>query len=235
MRPAFCALLVLSFASFAAPASAQTSSPEPKADWSKVARISNGAEIGVRPDNTKTRNVTVLAADERGLTVLHSLNDSVPAPAREYVRELYKSWPKFFSNPGDRSYEDRRRNIKISTAGVMVDGRKVADWSAIVERIPRERVIEVTTRDGIKDGFLIGFAVPMTFYAVGCIPLRCSGEVVPLLVANSVAWGVIGIVIDAANGGTRVLYARPDNRSTEINFGPIAGAGRKGGMLTLRF
>ena len=232
MRPALNALLVLSLAT---PAAAQDASPEPKANWSKVARISNGSRIGVRPDNTRTRTVTVLTADDRGLTVLHSLNDSVPAPAREYVRELYKSWPEFFSNPGDRSYEDQRRHVKISTAGVVVNGRKVADWSAVVERIPRERVIEVTTRDGIKDGFLIGFAVPMTFYAVGCIPLRCSGEVVPLLVANSVAWGVIGLVIDAANGGSRVLYARPDNRSTQIDFGPIAGASRKGAMLTLRF
>ena len=235
MRPALRTLLIVLAVSIPRPAAAQTPSPDPKADWSKVAHIRDGREIGVRPDNARTRQVRVLAADDRGLTVLHSLDNSMPAAARQYIRELYRNWPEFFENPGDKSFEDRRRHVRVSTAGVVVDGQKVADWSEVVERIPRERVIEVTTRDPIGDGFLIGFLVPATIYAAGCIPLRCPGDVVPLLIANSTAWGLIGLVVDAINGGSSVLYARPDNHSTQITVGPIAGAGRKGAVLMLRF
>jgi len=225
-------LTVLTVLSLATSAAAQTA--DPKSDWSRIVHLRAGTEIGVRPENSRTRTVTVVAADDRELIVLHDLADSVPVVARRYIKELYRNAPEFFVSPGDRSFEDPKRGVRLSAAGVIAGGRKVADWSSVVERLPRDQVVEITGKDSVWNGALIGMAVPMTSVALLCIPSHCNADIIPPLVGTALSWGLLGLIIDAA-GGEAVVYARPDPRSARIRFAPIVGRGQKGALVTVGF
>ena len=114
----------------------------------------------------------------------------------------------------ERSGELQQGEIRISRDGVLIDGRRVAAYSDVVEPIARERVVRVegpVVARGSIGGRLLGSWLG---FAVGVVPALGGAP-------DGVAWAVLaGSIAAGAYFGNRwsrhttdgIVYVAPSSR-----------------------
>jgi hypothetical protein len=158
-----------------------------------------------------------VAGDEADLTVLNLTDPTLPAAARDVLRDMAANHPDYFAGADKRSFVNG--TVRVDPDGVFVTDRKVADLGQVVEHIARTDVAEIKTPPkspqhwrtwvggiaGWEAGGLVGVGIAK---AAGCTDTGCSGGVVYGGVVGAVVGAVLGRRADrAAMDG--VIYRAP--------------------------
>jgi hypothetical protein len=154
-----------------------------------------------------------------------------------------------------RSFEDLRslvaagdKVVVSDTAGHRVKGTvAAADENTLsvttgegIRTFTRSEVTTVRMSDGLRNGALIGAGVGAgTAVAILGIIAADDGYVLdsakvfaPLMLSS--AGALMGMLIDRAHEGGRVLYASPGQKTT-VGVSPILGGRRRGVQVTIGF
>jgi hypothetical protein len=119
-----------------------------------------------------------VSADDVGLTVLNLTDPTLPAAAARWLREIALQHREYFERAakGETFLLD---NPRLTSAGVLVANRKVADLQHVVETGARKEVAEIRTRQ--KGRGVWGHLGPVGGYFIGAM----SGGVVAGLVCQA--------------------------------------------------
>jgi hypothetical protein len=101
------------------------------------------------------------SVDEFGLTVLIPPGDTIPATVEDALVRTASTHPEYFDQAQQGASFTLNRHVRLGPDGVSLDGRRVGQISDFVERIDRNRVVEISrlhraTARGVKWGALTG-------------------------------------------------------------------------------
>lgn len=182
-----------------------------QSDWSRVRQLDPAAEIAVTVQGAASSTRYFVAADDSRLIALNIV-PAATAAART-LREIAARMPDRLV-AAERSGELQQGEIRISRDGVLIDGRRVAAYSDVVEPIARERVVRVegpVVARGSIGGRLLGSWLG---FAVGVVPALGGAP-------DGVAWAVLaGSIAAGAYFGNRwsrhttdgIVYVAPSSR-----------------------
>jgi hypothetical protein len=195
---AACLGAVLSSGCAAARGPAEIGSPldpaSSESDWSRVRQLQPSAEIFVTVQGAASSTRYFVAADDSRLISLNI----VPAvmPAARTLREMAAREPERLV-AAERSGELQQGSVRIGRDGVLIDGRRVAAYSDVVEAVSRNRVARIegpVVARGSVGGSLLGAWLG---FAVGVVPALGGAS-------DGVAWAVLtGSVVAGAYFGNR--------------------------------
>lgn len=189
--------------------------------WSRVRRLKPGREITLTIRGLQPASRYLLSADESGITLLNLTDPTLPTAAARALREIATHHREYFEGAakGGVFLVD---NLRLTSAGVFVSDRKVADLQRVVETRGRKEVAEIKTRQkgrgvwghlgplggyfvgGMSGGFVAGFACQATVGRDRCD----TGAFLTGMLAGGVAGGVYGF--HAAKRETNdVIYRAP--------------------------
>jgi hypothetical protein len=148
------------------------------AEWSRVRTVEPGREITVTIRGSQAAKRYFVSADDVGLTVLNLTDPTLPAAAARWLREIALQHREYFGRAakGETFLLD---NLRLTSAGVLVAHRKVADLQHVVETGARKEVAEIRTRQ--KGRGVWGHLGPVGGYFIGAM----SGGVVAGLVCQA--------------------------------------------------
>ena len=178
----------------AAPAAAQ-----PPTDlWRQLQRLSPGTEIDVTISERGTGRRYFLTASDTELTTLNLTDPALPESAKNMLRSLVETNLEFLlATPPPGTYSED--NVRLGPAGIFIGEKRVGDLGEVVERVTRDRVVDVR---------------------------RPGGS--PLVVNRPTEIGVsaTGVLTVAAIGGDLKLtgsFPVSERHSVELFAGPFAG------------
>ena len=186
------------------------------AEWSRVSKLSPGAEIVLTTAASRPAHRYLVAADDSKVTVLDAGDPDLPASARDVLRGVASSHPEYLlsAREGRRFVLDK--NVRVGPYGVFVADGKVADLGQIVEQYDRHQVTEISTAK--IDSNPVGCALA-GYYAgaiVGGFPGAFIGRAVgrdtgPALVGMMAGWsiGSISVYRKCRHKPERVIYSAP--------------------------
>jgi hypothetical protein len=130
----------------------------PKTDWSRVRTLAPGTTLTVTVQGSQPSTRHFLLADQSELTLLNLTDPTLPASAIRVLVDTASHHPEYFgaAQAGDSFVLDK--NMRMGPDGVVVGDRKVADLGAVVERVMRSEVREVSSR-GRTGGSVVGATV----------------------------------------------------------------------------
>ena len=169
MRPiAACILAAWAIGGSAAPAAAQ-----PAADfWRHLQKLSPGTQIDVTISERGSGRRYFLTASDTELTTLNLTDPSLPQAAKSVLLNLAEDNAAFLTaaTPPGTLTDD---NVRLGPAGIFVGDQKVSELRNVVERLPRDQVVDVRRPGGsplaLKRPAEIGLSATgvLTFAAVG--------------------------------------------------------------------
>ena len=183
-----------------------------ESDWLRVRQLEPSAEIVVTVQGATPSTRYFVAADDARLISLNIV-PAVTAAAARTLREIAARTPSQLVM-AEKNGELQQGPVRISRDGVVIDGRRVAAYSDVVESVARGRVARiegpVVARGSVGGGLLgawLGFAA-------GVVPALGGAS-------DSVAWAVLaGSVAAGAYLGNRwsrhttdgIIYVAPSSR-----------------------
>ncbi|HEV3062979.1 MAG TPA: hypothetical protein VGY48_32340 [Vicinamibacterales bacterium] len=197
----------------------QTGNPV-ESNWSRVRKLASGRGIVVTVKGSPPARRHFVAGDKADLTVVNLTDPTLPAAARDVLRDMATTHPDYFAVANKQSFVNG--TVRVAPDGVFVTDRKVADLGQVVETIARNDIAEIKTRQkgrgvwghlgslggyfvgAMSGGFVAGFACQA---AVGRD--RCdTGAFLTGALAGGIAGGIYGF--RAANRETEdVIYRGP--------------------------
>ena len=133
----------------------------------------------------------------------------------------------------------RGRNVKGALTGIAQDSLSLAAEGRL-QTFARSEVRTVRVADGLVNGALIGGVVGLGA-ALGTLAIAGSGDGyvlpsatvgAPLLLSGIGA--LVGVLVDRAHEGGRILYVSPVQTSGLVVF-PLLGKDRHGVVVSIRF
>jgi hypothetical protein len=135
-------------------------------EWSRVRQLEPGREITVTIRGSQGAKRYFVSADDHGITVLNLADPRLPdAAARGWrtIASQHREHLEGVAKGGTFLLDD----VRLSSAGVFVADRKVADLHDVVETSAREAVAEIRTRQ--KGRGIWGHLGPLGGYFVGAM------------------------------------------------------------------
>jgi hypothetical protein len=136
-------------------------------NWSRLRKLAPGTELIVTVKGSLPSNRYAVAWDASALTVLNLAAPTLPAAARDVLRDVASTHPEYFSAAQKGQLFVLERNVSVGPGGVFVDGRKIADLQQVIETSARQEVAEIKTRQ--KGRGVWGHLGPVGGYLVGAI------------------------------------------------------------------
>jgi hypothetical protein len=182
-----------------------------ESDWSRVRQLDPSAEIAVTVQGAASRTLYFVAADDSRLISLNII-PAVTAAART-LREIAARTPDRLV-AAEKGGEFQQGAVRISRDGILIDGRRVAAYTDVVEAVARDRVLRIegpVVARGSVGGSLLGAWLG---FAVGVVPALGGAP-------DGVAWAVLaGSVTAGAYFGHRwtrhttegIVYLAPGSR-----------------------
>ena len=183
-----------------------------ESDWSRVRQLEPSAEIAVIVQGAASSTRYFVAADDSRLISLN-IGPAITAAAARTLRELAARAPERLV-AAEKAGELQQGPVRIGRDGVLIDGRRVAAYTDVVEAVPRNRVVRVegpVVARGSVGGSLLGAWLG---FAVGVVPALGGAP-------DGVAWAVLtGSVAAGAPLGNRwsrhttdgIVYVAPGSR-----------------------
>jgi len=126
--------------------------------------------------------------------------------------------------------------------GTIADASESVLWLRIGNQIRRFQAAEIRTvnvrkEDSLKNGALLGAAVSGGLSSLMFLDNECRDDPVcyKALGVYTAAGALVGLAIDAMIHGTTVVYRARSQPPHLVSVVPIAGGGRRGVELTIRF
>jgi uncharacterized protein YcfJ len=182
-----------------------------ESDWSRVRQLEPAAEILVTVQGVASSTRYFVAADDSRLISLNIV--PAVAAAASTLREIAARTPDRLV-AAEKSGEFQQGSIRISRDGVLIEGRRVAAYTDVVEAVARGRVVRIegpVVARGSVGGSLLGAWLG---FAVGVVPALGGAP-------DGVAWAVLaGSVVAGAYFGNRwsrhttdgIVYVAPSSR-----------------------
>ena len=142
----------------------QTGKPV-ESNWSRVRKLASGREIVVTVKGSPPAQRHFVAGDEADLTVVNLTDPTLPAAARDVLRDMAANHPDYFAVADKQSFVNG--TVRVAPDGVFVTDRKVADLGQVVETIARRDIAEIKTRQ--KGRGVAGHLGPLGGYFVGAM------------------------------------------------------------------
>jgi hypothetical protein len=192
----------------------------PRSDWSQVRQLTKGTEVLITLGTAPPTRRYIFSSSESEVVVLNITDPGLPADVRVRLAEIARH-PESFGTTPDGQPSFRLDDLRVGSDGVFLGARKVAAVEDIVERMARDRVVEVrkVSRNavgrGVAWGLAAGSAVGLGNMLIKCgVNWRqetssCSNLEGAGLVIFPVFGMLIGGVVGAASGPTVVYTAPP--------------------------
>ena len=179
--------------------SAATAGAQPAADfWPHLKKLSPGTLIDVTFNAGESGRRYFLTASDAELLTLNLTDPALPVAAKNVLRNLAETNLEFLldATPSGTVTQD---NVRLGPAGIFVGERKVGEFGQVVERVTRDRVVDVRRPGGS----------PLSFNRPVEIGLSATGVL---------TWPAIG-------GDLRLTASFPISERHSIEFfgGPFAG------------
>ena len=162
MKAAVSLTLIASVGGTTVPVTAQE-----RSDWSRLRKLAPGTELIVTIRGSLPGDRYAVAWDASALTVLNLAAPTLPAVAKELLREVASIHPEYFPAAQKGQLFVLDRNVNVGPGGVFVDGRKIANLQQVIETSARQEVAEIKTRQ--KGRGVWGHLGPVGGYLVGAI------------------------------------------------------------------
>ena len=186
-----------------------------ESNWSRVRKLSPGAEVIVTAAGFQPGKRIVVAADDSNLTVLNVTDPALPRAARSVLLDTASNRPEHFGEAQHGGTFLLDKNVRLESGGVFIGDQKVADLGQVVERIARTDVVEVRRESApghpVRTGALIGLGVGafVGFLGAAYCHRNCEYQVFGIPVYAGIGAG-IGAGAGAANGpSSQVIYRAP--------------------------
>jgi hypothetical protein len=121
---------------------AQQAGAPTNAEWSRVRKLKPGTEIMVTANGSQPGERYVLSTDESGITILNLADPTLPAGVREVLRHVAERNPAHFTD-AQKSGTFLADNVRLTSEGVFVADRKVADLGSLVDTVARTDIVEI--------------------------------------------------------------------------------------------
>jgi hypothetical protein len=175
------------------------------ADWSRVRRIEPGQEISLTAAHAPPVQRLVVSANDSEITILRLPDPALPPAVTRALRDTAHARPEHF-NAIARGETFIVGNVKMSSAGIFLSDRRVADLDHVVETIARPAVNEISIRRqgrgfwghlGLLGGYFVGAMAGGYGSAAACQVVagrqRCdSGAFLTGMVVGGIAGGAYG-------------------------------------------
>lgn len=148
-------------------AAVQSGGTPAESNWSRVRKLAPGTEITVTLKGSPPVQRAFLTGDDSDLTVLNVTDPELPAAACEVLRGVASSHPEYFPSAQQGGRFVLERSVRMGPEGVFAADRKVADLEQVVEKIARNDVAEIKTRQ--KGRGVWGHLGPLGGYFVGAM------------------------------------------------------------------
>jgi hypothetical protein len=196
--------------------SARSPSPELEAPWADVQEIESGQDIALTVHGSPSAWRYFVAADEASITVLDVTDGRIPNDVRRVLVDTAWERPERFvlARGGGTSLLDRRLDLRLGPAGVMLKGRGIIGLDEIVGQIARPEVAKIVTKEravargigwGALAGGLLGLGLRTAMCRNGCETL---GDALILPFATGVGIGV-GAGIGSTTHVRTTVYEAP--------------------------
>jgi hypothetical protein len=194
--------------------------------WARVRRVTSGTEVVVAVGTPGTIDATdlilrryFLSADDSGITLLNLTRPALPATVARSLREIAARHPGFLEGAA-RGGVYVIGSVRLTSAGVFMADRQIADLGDVVETRTRKEVVAIQTRQ--RGRGVWGHLGPLGGYFVGAMSggylagLACQATVgrdrcdTGAFLTGALAGGLsgIGYGIHAARRETdEVIYA----------------------------
>ena len=158
--------LMVSFVVTTVPMTAQERAPADP-HWSRLRKLAPGTELIVTIRGSLPGDRYAVAWDASALTVLKLAAPTLPAVAKDVLREVASTHPEYFPAAQKGQLFVLDRSVNVGPRGVFVDGRKIANLQQVIETSARQEVAEIKTRQ--KGRGVWGHLGPVGGYLVGAI------------------------------------------------------------------
>jgi hypothetical protein len=144
----------------------------PTADWSRVLTLTPGREIVLSAGRYSRSKQRLLSADSTGLTVLNVGDPAISKEVRNLLVSTAAQHPTYFADADRGAQFVLSKGVLLGPAGVFQAGRRLFDIAHVVERVPRDDVMEVSILkkhigQHAKRGLLIGAAAGALVGGIG--------------------------------------------------------------------
>ncbi|MCC7043723.1 MAG: hypothetical protein IT183_07670 [Acidobacteria bacterium] len=141
-------------------------------DWSSVVALAAGREIVLTTDAAPASRRRLLAADQAGIIVVDLSDPLLPDPVKRAVRDLLLQSPDTLVRVTHGATVARGR-VRFAPEGIFLEGRRVADLDAMLQRVMRAEIVEV--REGLERTSAGLMVVSMILVPAGAILHATSG------------------------------------------------------------
>jgi hypothetical protein len=141
-------------------------------DWSRVLALTPGREIILTTDRLARSKQRLLSADHTGLTILNVSDPALSKQVRDQLVRTAERHPACFAEADRGSQFVLDKGVLLGPIGVFQNERRIIAVADILERVPRDKVVELTVvRKHIgqhaRRGLLIGAAAGAMVGAIG--------------------------------------------------------------------
>jgi hypothetical protein len=201
-------------------ASASTTCAQDNSDWIGVLAVAAGSALRVDADRAETRLCRLVAADDRGITLVNTAG--LPRAARRVVADAAESHPERLLNGAAEFVEG---NVRIDRDGLWTGSHLVLARDRLVQRIDKADVREIRyeaggygidRKDATIIGMIAGAAIIYYFAAViscgpGAAKAECQGIARMLMPVGAGAGAALGHFAGGhrKQPATGVVYRRP--------------------------
>jgi hypothetical protein len=184
-------------------------------DWNRVPKLTPGTEITLAIQGAKPGNGYFLSADDSSITMLNLTESTLAANVKRVLRNIASAHPEYLLGTVTGTFTDG--TVNVGPDGAVMAGQKVADLRQVVERVERDKIVEIKAKGfdrhswikrlPAKFGALIGFGVGFTFGTArfqGPCQLECGYNVVGMFGSAGLGTGLgagLGALIGAAPSG----------------------------------
>jgi hypothetical protein len=222
-------ILLLVVAITAAPTRLGANSPTDLADWRRVLALRPGQTLLLITDGSGARERQFVSADPSGLLVLNAHAGGAPVAALQDTSRLAAAQPVAVAatlSGGSIS----RRELELTPAGLFWHGQWVAGLDAILTRVDRPTVVEITA-EGKTSQARTGIGLVVAGLASCLLGAAIKGPE-----AGPTPFAFVGWALMAAGGGMQhaerpregLIYRRIDSGDPRV-VGAEANARRSGG------
>lgn len=132
-------------------------------DWSSVVHLAAGRQILLTGGTLRQSECYVIDVDDSAITLLNLAGVDMPNDVRAVLRETVTRHPDDFLQARRGQVFTLEKGVRLTDEGLDRNGQKLADLDAIILRVPRGDVAEISVRAKhigahIRRGALIGVA-----------------------------------------------------------------------------
>jgi hypothetical protein len=139
--------------------------------WSQIRTSKSMAEVTVRTSRSEPGRRYFIRADDDAITLLDVSNPAIPSGVAKSLRHTIAEHPDFLPLPDGKSIAFDDGRASLDTSGLLVAGRKIADYDQVVERIARVDVETGAVALDINKGWPPGKQILVVLGAIVATPI----------------------------------------------------------------